>query len=171
VRCRAIPLILFASVAGCEALTPDSGVPSTDPDYAREETERLIAFLRGEGELDPLLLADSVLLQVAPEGGGHRRMVPREALLNRAEWYAGPSSFLPPPELEYLTAEPGTHFNCVPVDLASRDTALSRMPHVGARLTSAPEADCLRSWNASFVFDADSATPRLLAVLYDQWEW
>jgi hypothetical protein len=32
---------------------------------------------------------------------------------------------------------------------------------------------CLRTWNATFVFDtsATGEPPRLSGVLYDQWEW
>jgi hypothetical protein len=30
---------------------------------------------------------------------------------------------------------------------------------------------CLQSWNATFVFDTAGGSPRLIGVIYDQWEW
>ncbi|MFL5575675.1 MAG: hypothetical protein ACJ79S_06905 [Gemmatimonadaceae bacterium] len=46
-------------------------------------------------------------------------------------------------------------------------------PHVGVRLAADSVASsCLRSWNATFVFDTGAGgAPRLSGVLYDQWEW
>jgi hypothetical protein len=57
------------------------------------------------------------------------------------------------------------------VPLASRVPALAARPHVGVRLEPSTPKSCLETWNATFVFDTSAATPRLVAALYDQWEW
>ncbi|HSJ30788.1 MAG TPA: hypothetical protein VK933_05095 [Longimicrobiales bacterium] len=137
----------------------------------------LTAFLRGEGDLARVALADTVVLYLAPEGGGDRTAVPREVLHDRDRWtvHTGRSDtsyrLAPPPQLSKLTARAGRHFNCLEYDLSSRYPTLAELPHVGVRLEPVNGAGCLQTWNATFVFAGDKTTPTLVAVVYDQWEW
>jgi hypothetical protein len=139
---------------------------------------RVVAFLRGDLPLDSIRLADTVVLRLAPEGGGQEARVPRAALRSPAAW-AVPASrtryvLAPPAAYVHLTTAVGRHFNCLEYALATRAPSWASAPHVGVRLSpdSVP-ASCLRTWNATFVFDTSAAgeRPQLVGVLYDQWEW
>jgi hypothetical protein len=55
--------------------------------------------------------------------------------------------------------------------LASRAPTLADLPHVGAKLDAGAGSTCLSTWNATFVFEQGVSPPRLVAVVYDQWEW
>lgn len=149
-----------------------AGAADSAADAAREQAVRaIVAFLRGESELDPRLLADTVELHVAPEGGGESRRIARQALLDRDAWRIGERSLLPPEIPARLSTMPGQHVNCRVYSLESRDPALARLPHVGASLQQAPAGSCLQTWNMTFIFAAAPGHPILVAVLYDQWEW
>lgn len=137
-----------------------------------------VALLRGALPLDSVPTADSVVLRLAPEGGGHEARVPRAALRSPSGWVvrAGRSrySLVPPPEYTESSARVGRHFNCLESELATRAPAWASAPHVGVRLAAPGGAEsCLQTWNATFVFDTSAAggEPRLVGVLYDQWEW
>jgi hypothetical protein len=78
---------------------------------------------------------------------------------------------VPPHRLTKLTVKEGRHFNCLEYPLASRFPELAKLPHVGVKLEPDTARSCLQSWNATFVFDASAQSPRLVAAVYDQWEW
>ena len=136
-------------------------------------------FLAHDAQLDTLALADTVELHLPAEATGTatgtsvRRT--REALRDRDAWTirAGNRSFsfVPPNGLTRTTERAGTHFNCRELPLASRAPTLGARPHVGVRLEPPESKSCLDGWNATFVFDTTGARPRLVAALYDQWEW
>ena len=165
-------------------MTPPPAVPSPALPPARRAVlegaaKALASFLAGETELDPLALADTVELHLAPEGAGTSARatvrLARDELRDRQAWRirAGERSFtfVPPDGLTRITVRAGTHFNCREVPLASRAPALAARPHVGVRLEPPAPKSCLETWNATFVFDTGTARPRIVAALYDQWEW
>ena len=138
---------------------------------------RVLAFLRGQLPPESIPLADTVVLRLAPEGGGYEARVARAALRSPSAW-AVPAGrtrylFVPPPTYTNVTSAVGRHFNCREYELATRAPDWAPAPHVGVSLRPDIAASCLHTWNATFVFDT-SATgdgPRLAGVLYDQWEW
>ena len=144
-------------------------------DAARE----LTSFLAGDANLDTLALADTVELHLPPEGAGTSAgasvRIARGRLGDRDAWRirAGRRSFsfVPPNGLTRTTVRAGTHFVCREVPLVSRSPALATRPHVGVRLEPPEPKSCLETWNATFVFDTSGVRPRLVAALYDQWEW
>jgi len=69
-----------------------------------------------------------------------------------------------------LTTKVGRHFNCNEQSLATKFPRLAQFPHVGTVLEPANRTSCLQTWNMTFVFDT-SSRPRILAAVYDQWEW
>ena len=165
---------LFAACSGQEG---DAGaVPSTlaeanDLDAA---ARTVIRFLQGSAPFDSVALADSVTLHVAPEGGGGSATYARDELRNPSNWtvVSGGRSFVlvPPAGSATLTTKTSRHFNCMEYDLASRSPGLARFPHVGTKLQSGETTSCLGSWNLTLVFDSVEQ-PRLVAAVYDQWEW
>jgi hypothetical protein len=134
----------------------------------------LVAFLQGRQPLDTALLADTVTLYVSPEGGGGYTRYRRGDLLEPDAWQAGIGErsypLVPPPGSRTLTTKVGRHLNCREFDLASRNAELADFPHVGTKLEPAGAQSCLQSWNLTFVFDSED-DPRLIAAVYDQWEW
>lgn len=134
-------------------------------------TEALVAFLRGERELDRALLADSVTLYIAPEGGGDSRQAGRSSLADRGAWSVGSTSLLPFDGPATLTTTPGRHLNCREYALASSFPSLAQLPHVGASLQADGATSCLQTWNMTFIFNDGPADPEIVAVVYDQWEW
>ena len=140
-----------------------------------ESASALVAFLRGESPFERVLLADSVTLVVSPEGGSARATFRREALREPARWAVQSGgqlrSFAPPPGLGDLVTRVGHHLNCTEQSLASRAPDLAGLPHVGTMLRHSPDASCLQTWNVTFVFDSIARPPRLVAVIYDQWEF
>jgi hypothetical protein len=166
--------MLLAACSGERPAADPPGTAGTVHEYAYvlDEAEHLLAFLRGERELVATLLADTVTLLVAPEAGVAPVRLSRGQLADRSAWRVGPYSLTPPAELPHVTMAPGLHFNCMPGDLAAKLPQLGDQPHVGVRLADAEEpTSCLRTWNVTFVFSDDAAAPRLVAVVYDQWEW
>lgn len=139
---------------------------------------RALAFLRGQLTPDSVPLVDTVVLRLAPEGGSHEARVPRAVLRSPSAWSvpAGKSRYLivPPPSYTKVTTAIGRHLNCREYELASRAPDWASAPHVGVSLRPDDAASsCLRSWNATFIFDTSARDewPRLVGVLYDQWEW
>ncbi len=164
------------------AATATSGradaVPSAPEARLDSAARRALAFLRGQLPADSVPLADTVVLRLAPEGGGHEARVPRAALRSPSDWSvpAGRARYLlaPPPIYTRVATAVGRHFNCRESELATRAPDWASAPHVGVSLRSDDvESSCLRTWNATFVFDtsASGEWPRLAGVLYDQWEW
>jgi len=135
----------------------------------------LASFLAGQGAIDTTVLADSVTLYVAPDGGGQSATLPKNALLDRTGWAVrgsrGPISFTPDIGLTKVSTLVGRHFNCFPVDLVSKAPQLSALPHVGVKMEPVPASSCLNAWNLTVLFDSASRKPRVVAAFYDQWEW
>lgn len=132
---------------------------------------RVGAFLRGNAGFENRLFADTVVLHVAPEGGGAQRMVPMSELAARSGWTVGGYSLLPPADDRELMMAVGRHLSCIEAPLATQSEALARMPHVGTSLRPAEGGSCLQSWTLTLVFDTVGGSPRVVAALYDQWEW
>ena len=154
--------------------------PSAEQRAALERAaDDVVSFLAGDARFETLAIADTVELHLAPEGAGTSGTASvrlgRDALRARDAWKidaGGRSfSFVPPARLTKRTVRAGTHFDCREIPLASRAPALAARPHVGVRLEPADPKSCLETWNATFVFDTSAARPRLVAALYDQWEW
>ena len=162
-----------SSRADSVAQAPPSNAPDTaDMTLA---ARAIAAFLNGQAPLDTQLLADSITLYVAPEGGGQSARVPRNALHDRTGWSVrgtrGPISFTPDIGLTKLTTEVGRHFKCFPADLTTSAPRLAGLPHVGIKMEPVPASSCLNAWNLTVVFDSASRKPRMVAAFYDQWEW
>jgi len=136
--------------------------------------KEIVAFLHGKRPFDGISLADTVVLYLSPEGGGTRSVFTRASLRTPANWVllSGRQrySFVPLPWTR-MTTRPGRHFNCHEYALASLFPELAAFPHVGVKLEPARPRSCLESWNATFVFDTTGGPPKLIAAVYDQWEW
>ena len=148
-------------------------VPPPEPVNPLDSAARaVLAYLRGEG--GKIVLADSVELYVGKDAGGTRTVYPRALLANPGYWVArsdrGNFRFVPPATLVKLTVKPGVHFICTERKLAASFPQLAKRPHVGLKLEPDVGDSCLQSWNVTFVFD-DSLRPRLIAAVYDQFEW
>jgi hypothetical protein len=152
-------------------LPPAAGGTVHEYAYLTDAVEHFVRFLQGREALDPALVDDSVALHVAPEGGGGLRRLARHELTEAAAWRVGEYAFVPPAALPSKTVAPGLHFSCMPGSLAEVQPDLAPLPHVGVRLAASDDASCLQTWNATFVFSRDPERPRLVAVVYDQWEW
>ena len=140
--------------------------------------KEIVGFLRGEISFENIesRLADTVVLHLSPEGGGTAAAFIRGQLREPSSWVlrAGSRtySFVPPQRLSKLTAKAGSHFNCLEYPLASRFRELAALPHVGVKLEPDSSTSCLETWNATFIFnDSGAKPPRLVAAVYDQWEW
>jgi catechol 2,3-dioxygenase-like lactoylglutathione lyase family enzyme len=162
-----------------EAVQPPSADSTTHRADGTAELESAardaIAFLRGELGFDRVHLADTVVLYLSPEGGGARTRFTREQLRDPASWKVVSGghaySFVPPPRLTKLTTRAGRHFNCGEYPLASRYPELARLPHAGVKLEPEAPESCLQAWNVTFVYDPATRPLRLVAAVYDQWEW
>lgn len=172
-------LVVAFLLAACGGREGDTGsIPETasvpEAGDLSAAGNNVIRFLQGRIPFDSVALADTVTLHVAPEGGGGSSTYGREELRSPSSWrvVSGGRSFLlvPPAEATALTTKTNRHFNCTEYDLASRNAELARLPHVGTRLQPRDPKSCLESWNLTLVFDS-TERPRLVAALYDQWEW
>jgi hypothetical protein len=154
------------------AAPPDSTQAPIRLDSAARD---IVGFLQGAIPFDSIAFADSVVLQVSPEGGAGRTVMPRESLRDRARWVVNSSggtyAFVPHPTLTKLTTRVGRHLKCMEYELSSLAPNLSTRPHVGTKLEPPDGDSCLQTWNVTFVFDTSARTPQLVAALYDQWEW
>ncbi|HEU4562872.1 MAG TPA: hypothetical protein VFS20_33890 [Longimicrobium sp.] len=164
-------------LAGQLGIGPDSvAAPSADHAAEYEAAAReLVAFLRGQGGFERVSVADSVMLHVSPEGGGTRAVLTREQLRDPVSWRVASGrqtySFVPPARATRLTVRAGSHFNCREYPLSSRFPGVARLPHVGVKLEPEGAESCLQTWNVTFVFDPAARPARLVAAVYDQWEW
>lgn len=173
-------LLLGVAAGACDDGTPSRGSPAPGRTDAFDATaldsaaRTLIAFLQGRQAFPDTLLADTVTLQVAPDGGGGSVRVPREQLRDPSGWRVRSERatyrLAPPAGATRLTTMPGTHFDCFEQPLVTRAPELAPLPHVGAKLEPPDASSCLQVWNVTFVFDS---TPprRLVAAVYDQFEW
>jgi hypothetical protein len=159
----------LAILAGCDAK------PSRPGSDLEEAATKAARFLSGYEPFDALALADSVDLYVAPDGGGGRARLAREQLRDPQAWQVESGgrarSFVPRGLRTRVVTAPGRYMNCQPSDLATRFPKLAPLPHVGVRLEPPRVRSCLETWNATFVFDTTGGVPRLVAAVYDQWEW
>jgi hypothetical protein len=135
---------------------------------------RIVDFLRGKASFDQINLSDTVTLSVTPEGGGGQATFARQQLRDPSAWRVRSGSHVyslaPPTGMTKLTTRVGRHFNCNEQSLATRFPRLAKLPHVGTLLEPGNRGSCLQTWNVTFVFDT-STHPRLVAAVYDQWEW
>ena len=155
------------------AYSPRTAQPVSAPD-AERAARSIVSFLRGEGDFDPKLFADSVTLMVSPEGGSGSKRLSRNELRVRTNWVVASikrHSLVPPRSLPNITTRFGVHFNCHEYPLATRYPALARLPHVGVKLSGNSAGSCLQSWNVTMVFSDTKKSPVLVAAVYDQWEW
>jgi len=157
------------------AATPPIGADSLASPSLEHAARQVVGFLLAMVRFDSLALADTVALRIAPEGGGAVSRVSREALRDRSAWrVAGPRwrfSFVPPAGFVALSTKVGRHLNCGEHDFATRAPDLASSPHVGVRLQPESAQSCLQSFHVTLVFDTARGIPRLVAALYDQWEW
>jgi hypothetical protein len=171
----------FLLVLCCIACRP--GPPAdarTDTATTRQGTTldsaalHVLAFLRGQAPFEGVALADSISLYVGREAGGTRTTFARAQLREPSAWIArsslGPYSLVPPSTLPKVTTKVGSHFVCREYPLATFFPDLARLPHVGIQLQPENLTSCLQTWNVTFVFDS-TARPRLVAAVYDQFEW
>lgn len=161
---------------------PDTATPADTAAVGAAEAPRLevaartvIAFLKGRVPFDSVALDDTVTLHVAPEGGGGRTVYRREELRQRSSWKVvalqRSLSVAPSARVTKLTTKAGRHLNCGrEYDLATWYAELAMQPHVGTTLVPEQMESCLQSWNLTLVFDS-VRNPRLVAAVYDQWEW
>lgn len=162
--------------------------PSTTPssDAASPETEgqielveaasAVVRFLRGEVPFDSIQLADTVSLYLGQEEGRTRRDLARDMLRDRRNWNVHSQSlrhsysFVPPAGAASLTTRVGRHLNCLDYPLAATFPDLAQLPHVGTTLRYGTDS-CLQTWNLTLVFDRHERPLRLIAAVYDQFEW
>lgn len=141
-----------------------------------EAATEVVRFLRGEVAFDRIQVADTVTLYLGPEEGGTRSKVTRETLRDPSNWkVSSPGlrsvySFVPPKGRANLTTSVGSHFHCGEHQLPSIFEELAQKPHVGTMLKYGT-ASCLQTWNLTIVFDPDEKPPRVIAAVYDQYEW
>ena len=182
---RLLALIAFLALAsGCGAGDGPQSRGEASPSEERETptaggadstlvatARRVVSFLRGDAPFDERLFADTVVLHVAPEGGGAQRAVRASELARPSGWTVGGYSLLPPADERELVTAVGRHLSCVEAPLATQSEALARLPHVGTSLRPAEGGSCLQAWTLTLVFDTAGVSPRVVAALYDQWEW
>ncbi|MEP6858704.1 MAG: hypothetical protein ABI994_09975, partial [Gemmatimonadales bacterium] len=151
----------FVRLAGIDA------IPARErADTLERAAREIVGFLRGDIEFEKIkrLLADTVVLYLAPEGGrtavgliGEERREPSRWVLVSDR---GTYSFVPPRRLTKLTAKEGRHFNCHEYSLESRFPELATVSHVGVKLEPDKLTSCLETWNATFIFDWSTGHPR-----------
>jgi hypothetical protein len=148
--------------------------PPRDENNSDAAARRIVDFLRGKASFDQINLSDTVTLLVTPEGGGGQAAFARQQLRDPSAWRVRSGSHVyslaPPTGMTKLTTKVGSHFSCSEQSLATRFPRLAKLPHVGTLLEPANRSSCLQTWNVTFVFDT-STHPRLMAAVYDQWEW
>ena len=160
-------VLLAAACTRNDAAGPAQGLEDDATSIAR--------FLSGHARFDAFQVADSVDLLVAPDGGGGRARLSRDQLRDPVAWKVESGgrtrSFVPRGLSTRLVTSPGQYMNCQPSELRTRFPNLAAYPHVGVRLEPPRVRSCLETWNATFVFDTTGGRRRLIAAVYDQWEW
>jgi hypothetical protein len=155
-------------------VAPRSAAGSSDR-ALESAAKEIVAFLQGKRRFETIHLADTVVLYLSPEGGGTRAAFTRDDLRTPSNWMLQSGrqsySFVPPRSLTRVTAKAGRHLKCLEYPLESLFSHLARLPHAGVKLEPETTGSCLQTWNATFVFDTAAQPPRLVAAVYDQWEW
>ena len=180
-------VVALTTMIGCGTETrplPDStqtaaaGIPSVELDRTEaleQSASEVVEFLRGNVPFETIALADTVTLYLSPDGGGIQSTFSRERLRRPSQWVLRSGretyAFAPPRSLKKMTAKADTHFDCLDYPLASRFSDLAKLAHVGVKLEPDSAGSCLQTWNATFVFDTSAPPARLVAAVYDQWEW
>jgi hypothetical protein len=167
-KSMAIAVLLTGACSGRGPKDPEARLESAASELAR--------FLAGYGRFDALNLADSVDLYIAPDGGGGHVRMARERLRDPHDWKIGTDStarsFVPRGLRTRVVTDVGHYMNCTPSSIATRYPEYAALPHVGVRLEPPRVKSCLETWNATFVYDTTGGgAPRLVAAIYDQWEW
>ena len=162
----------FVRLAGIDAIRARERA-----DTLERAAREIVGFLRGDIDFKKVerLLADTVVLYLTPEGGRTAAGLVGEERREPSRWVLvsdrGTYSFVPPRRLTKLTAKEGRHFNCHEYSLGSRFPQLATASHVGVKLEPDKLTSCLEVWNATFIFDWSTGRPRVVAAVYDQWEW
>lgn len=180
-RLRGAAVLLAATACGDASRRPDSiatadSAPraAASPAVIADRAYAIVRFLQGQGTLPTDALADSVSLIAGTEAGGRANRIGRDQLADRAAWRVPvnghQASMVPPPTSTRLTVKPGVYIRCMDYALAERVPALAGAPHVGTKLEPPGADSCLQSWNVTLVFDT-AGSGRLIAAVYDQWEW
>jgi hypothetical protein len=162
----------FVRLAGIDAIRARESA-----DTLERAAKEIVGFLRGDIDFEKVkrLLADTVVLYLTPEGGRTAVALIGEERRDPSRWVLvsnrGTYSFVPPPTLTKLTVKEGRHFNCHETSLGSRFPELAAASHVGVKLEPDKLTSCLQTWNATFIFDWSTGRPRVVAAVYDQWEW
>jgi hypothetical protein len=153
----------------------DSGSVAASNRALESAAKEIVAFLQGKRRFETIHLADTVVLYLSPEGGGTRAAFTRDALRTPSNWMLQSGrqshSFVPPRSVTRMTAKAGRHLKCLEYPLESLFSHLGGLPHAGVKLEPETAGSCLQTWNATFVFDTAAQPPRLVAAVYDQWEW
>ncbi|HJU67554.1 MAG TPA: hypothetical protein VJ650_04830 [Gemmatimonadaceae bacterium] len=147
-----------------------------EPGSLLEAATAVVRFLRGELPFDSVRVADTVSLYLGLEEGRTRRRVARDVLRNRTNWRVQSRSlrhsysFVPPQGNAALTTREGRHLNCLDYALSASFPDLAQLPHVGTTLRYGADS-CLQTWNLTLVFDPHDRPWKLVAAVYDQFEW
>jgi hypothetical protein len=179
-------LVVAFLLAACSRREGDSAADTTAPAdtatvgpaaaaHLEAVARNVIAFLQGGAPFDSIALSDTVTLYVAPEGGGGRSVYRKEELRQRSSWKVVALQrtvpVAPSARVSKLTTKAGRHLNCGrEYDLATWYPELATRPHVGTTLVPEQMESCLQSWNLTLVFDS-AEQARLVAAVYDQYEW
>lgn len=164
-----------AATAG-ESATASTATAATAAAVAPMDSaaRAIIAFLRREKAFSTIELADTVEIYVGKDAGAMRTVYARQDLQRPSLWVArsrlGNYKLAPPSTHVVPSIKRGVHFNCTERKLAESFPQLARRPHVGVMLEPEFRENCNQTWNVTFVFD-DSIRPRLVAAIYDQFEW
>jgi hypothetical protein len=160
------------AVASADTVAPAPAPAAAEP--LDSATRAILAFLRREKAFSTIELADSVDLYVGRDAGGTRTRYARMDLQRPSLWVArssrGNYRLVPPSSHPVTTMKRGAHFICNERKLSESFPELARKPHVGVLLEPEFRESCAQAWNVTFVFD-DAARPRLVAAVYDQFEW
>jgi hypothetical protein len=150
------------------------GEATSSPAAVDSAARHVVEFLQGKLPFERIALGDTVTIYVSPEGGAGRATFRRDQLRRPSAWVVRSAgrdvSLVPSAHMTELSTKVGRHFNCHEEPIGAKYPRLSRFPHVGTMLRPRNSDSCLQTWNVTFVFDR-SATPRVVAALYDQWEW
>lgn len=166
---KKLALLIAVGAAACADEKP---TPEARLEQAASQAARFLAGYESFAKLD---LADSVDLYIAPDGGGDRVRMARAQLADRNAWQVQgirrTQSFVPTGMRTRLVPAVGKYMNCMPSDMRTRFPQLASSPHVGVKLEPPNAKSCLEAWSLTFVYDTTGGRTRLIAAIYDQWEW
>jgi hypothetical protein len=169
-------LLRIAAVAAMATACRPAASDDASTNSIETAASNVARFLTGHTRFSDIDLADSVDLYIAPEGGGGHARLAREHLSDPKAWKVASApaperSFVPNGLRTRVITEVGKYMNCQPSPIGTRFPQLAKLPHVGVRLEPPRVKSCLQTWNATFFFDTTAGRPRLVAAVYDQFEW